>query len=277
MTTCEIGTYNDKDSKANSLNLEDLKDDIITLFNSMEKYDDVQKPITSISKIPIEHLNLEKSHVAKAFADLEAYLKMPSKDIVNLEFSNHCLENALKFLSSWSCKNGAPLEAFKTIIDSLLQDLPSILSSFKQASSTIQEVALLDEKDKLIQEQLPQRKEVAVNLISEISATKKSIVKAQQKETSLREQIYGLQVELKRTEDEIQGHEAHLSSLNEHRSKLHEDIVGFQKEFENIKKGKFEMVEDQRKAQQELFNVNHKWMAFRNQLEQNYKAAQNLF
>ena len=275
MTVSKTGTYHDKDAKENPLIVEDLNNDIITLFKSMEEEDnDVQHPTIYNSKIPIKRLKLENNNVAKAFADLEAYLKMPLQDIVNSESNSHCLENALKLLSSWSCGNADPLKGLKSTIDSLLQDLPSIISSFKQSSDTLDKFVVFERKDKFLKEELPRQKEAAITLISEISATEKSIAKAQLEEADLKDQICKLQDQVKRKENEIKGHE---SSLKEQRNKLHEDTKGFKREFETLKKVKSKMVEDQREAQQELFTANYKWMAFCNQLEQNCKVVRNLF
>ena len=75
----------------------------------------------------------------------------------------------MKLLSSWSYGNVAPLNGLKSTIDSLLQDLQSVLSSFKQ--------------------ELPWQKEVAIALIYEISPTEKSIAKAQLEKDDLNQQI----------------------------------------------------------------------------------------
>ena len=59
--------------------------------------------------------------------------------------------------------------------------------------------------------------------------------------------------------------------------RLNADTVDFLKEFETIKRGKLEMVEDPRKAQQELFSVGYEWVDLCNQLMQTCNVARNLF
>ena len=271
MRVSKTKAYLDKDTNASSLNLQDLMGGVFSVLNSVEKGSEVQEPMPSVSAIPSDRLNL-KDHqlLARAFADLESYLKMPLKDIANSDVNSQCLENALKFLSSWSCGNGAPLEGLKVKVDSLLQNMPSILSSFKQASATIDKFTVLDQRQKSIKEELPQRKEAADTL-------EKSIAEAQQKEATLRETFYRLQAELQSIENEIKQHETHLSSLKEQAKKLNANTMDFLKDFEAIKKDKSEIVEDPRKAQQELFNASCEWVDLCNQLMQSCNVARDLF
>ena len=242
-------TYIDEDAKKESSDPQNFMDDIHSLFDSMEK---------------------DNQLVAKAFDDVETYLNMPLKDIANNEFNSICLVNALKFLSSWSSGNGSSLEAFKTAIDSLLQNLPCILSSFKQASITIDKFMVLEEKYKSIKEELPQQKEAANTL-------EKCIVDAQQKKAYLREKLYRLQAELDSTENEIKEHDIHLMSLKEQGKKFHMDTINFSKKFESIKKGKSEMTEDRNSAHEQLLEANHKWIAFSNKLKQKCSVTRNIF
>ena len=263
--------YLDEDTKEKSLGLHELMDDLFSLFISMEKDTNFQKPLPSVPIIPLDYLNLgDNKLAAKAFEDLKVYLKKPLEDIANSESSSCCLENALKFLSSWSSGNGASLEALKATIDSLLQNLLNILSSFKQASATIDKLAVLEKKQKSINNELPQRKEAANTL-------EKSIAEAQQKEADLEENFFRLQAELKSVENEIKEHEVLLLSLKDQEKKLHMDTVNFSKEFEFVKRDKLKMVEDESKAQEQLFKAKYEWLAFCNQLKQNCSTAWNLF
>ncbi|KAF7842576.1 putative disease resistance protein [Senna tora] len=233
------------------------EDDLIRLFQIMEEGADmeVHKPIVSkFSAIE------DDSKVAKAFADLEVSLKMGLNEIASSEENSLRLQNALNLLSNHFSEDGPPSHGLSNTIASLHQEFQSILSSFKQASSTVHAFTELEEKEKcMINEELPRRKQKATTLVSEIFKTEKSMVVAQQKEAELKEQISRLQAEMISKEKEIKDCEIKLLSLQEQKKKSVSETMRFMMDFEDVKKDKSEMKEEEIKARQELEKVDAKW------------------
>ncbi|KAF7842314.1 putative disease resistance protein [Senna tora] len=125
------------------------EDDLIRLFRIMEKSADmkVHKPFVS-KNFAIEDDN---NKVAKALSDMEISLKMGLQEIASSEENIIRLQDALSFLSSHYFEDGDPSHGLKPTIESLHQEIPSILSSFKQVSarlSTIDTFTELEEKEK---------------------------------------------------------------------------------------------------------------------------------
>ncbi|KAI4316042.1 hypothetical protein L6164_024060 [Bauhinia variegata] len=250
--------------------VEELKDDdLVRLLQSMEEDSDT-------SETAATNLTLEDNLVAEALTDLQFYLGVPLKGIASDEAASLRLEKALNFLSCHYFEDDIVSYELRASIDSLHQEFPSILSSFKQASATVDRFTLLEDKEKSMKEELPQRMESAVTLIGNISKTDMSMAEIQQEEASLIEQISRLQDELNNTERRKRECEAGLSSLQEQKNKCIAETKEFKTEFESVKEGKSRMIEDHRKAQQKLFKVNNKWSALCSQFEQNHSATRSL-
>ncbi|KAF7842973.1 putative disease resistance protein [Senna tora] len=256
----EAETYTDEKIKVDHRNPQQFEDDdLIRLFQTIEEGADIGIHKPYVSKITALE---DDNKVAMAFSDVETLLKMGVNEIAKSEEDRIRLENALEFLSTHYSRDGAPSHMLKDKVDSMRQEISSILSSFKQASarlSAIDTFTELEEKEKSINEELPQRKEAAITLISEICETKKTIDEAQKKEVELKEQITRLQAELKRKEKEIRDCEIKLSSLEEQKKKSVWDTIGFLEECEAVKKERSQIVEEKMKARQELEKVEFKW------------------
>ncbi|KAF7842573.1 putative disease resistance protein [Senna tora] len=228
------------------------EDDLTRLFRIMEEDDsDMRVGMPYVSNIAARE---DDNKMAKAFANLEASLKMGLNEIANSEEDILRLQNALNILSShFSKEDGAPVRGLSTTIDSLHQEIQSIISSFKQASSAISTFTELEGKEKhMINEELPQRKKAANTLHSEIDKTEKSM-------DELKEQILRLQAELNRKEKEFKECEIKLSCLEEEKKKSVWDNLGFMKEFVDVKKDRSHMEDDQIKARQDLEKSKMKW------------------
>ncbi|KAI9074878.1 hypothetical protein K1719_043186 [Acacia pycnantha] len=244
---------------------EDLKeDDLIRMLDSMEDDYGGKSPILSVPTVATTKDEL----VAKALADLEESLKMPLKDIATSDANSLGLQTVLNFLSRLSLEDGALSHGVMAVIKSMHKDLPNILSSFKQAFATVNKFSVLEERDKSIKDELTQRKEVAIALVSKMSETQKFMDEAQEKEARLKEQISLLEKQRKDCEVE-------LLSLQEQKRKYIAETVEFKKEIETVRKEKSEMVEDQRNARQQLFQVEYKWSTLSSQFEQD-TANRNL-
>ncbi|KAF7842571.1 putative disease resistance protein [Senna tora] len=205
------------------------EDDLTRLFRIMEEEDtDMGVGVPYVSNIAAGE---DDNKVARAFANLEVSLKMGLNEIANSEEDILRLQNALNILSShFSKEDGASVRGLSTTIDSLHQEIQSIISSFKQASSAISTFTELEGKEKhMINEELPQRKKAANTLHSEIDKTEKSM-------DELKEQILRLQAELNRKEKEFKECEIKLSCLQEKKKKSVWDNMGFMKEFVDVKK-----------------------------------------
>ncbi|KAF7842580.1 centrosomal protein of 135 kDa-like [Senna tora] len=155
-----------------------------------------------------------------------------------------------------------------------------------QASSRLSAIDTfteLEEKEKCINEEIPQRKEAAITLISEICEIKKSMADAQKKEVELKEQIVRLQAELNRKEKEIRDCEIKISSLEEQKKKSVWDTIGFLEECETVKKNMSQIVEEKMKARQELekdigkFGVYQQRLSFTISLQQAESLYISLF
>ncbi|KAI9117737.1 hypothetical protein K1719_011152 [Acacia pycnantha] len=104
------------------------------------------------------------------------------------------------------------------------KDLPNIISSFKKAFATANKFVVLEESDKNIKEELTQRKEAVVALVSKISEIQKLMDEAQEKKGRLKEHI--TQLDKKITDCEVK-----LSYLQEQKRKcVAETVEIFKKE-----------------------------------------------
>jgi len=196
--------------------------------------------------------------VGKTLVELEKYLKMSLKDIVSSKTNNIGLLSALNFLSNLPFKDLTLSDGLKDIIGTMLQEFPSIVCSFKQGFATSDKLAELEARGN----------DVALTLGSKISKAKNFYDESQLKEVVLKEQIIRLKEEIKVCEDA-------LSSLEEEKNKWIAETIGYKMELENVRKDSSQMVEDQRKVQQELFKVTYKWSILCSQYEYNRMATKN--
>ncbi|KAG4974206.1 hypothetical protein JHK87_031027 [Glycine soja] len=239
-------TYTAKESEGHTINILDfVANDLMSLFQPVEY--DGEGQVT------------EDNQVVKVLADLERCLKMPLKDIASSETDSLLLLTALNFLSNLPLKDVTLSDGLKDIVDSMHTQFPSILCSFKQAFATT---------DKLEAHEAHQNV-VAVTLASKISGAKNFMDEGQQKEAVLKERITRLKKEIKDCE-------ADLSSLQEEKKKCIAETIRYKEEFENVRKDKSQMVEDQRKVRQELFEVGYKWSALCSRFAHNRIVSRNL-
>ena len=182
----------------------------------------------------------EDNRVEKTLVELEKYLKMSLKDILSSETNNICLLSALNFLSNLPFKDVTLSDGLKDIIDTMQQEFPSIVCSFKQGFATTNKLVELEARQN--------------EVVSKISEAENFYDEAQLKEVVLK---------------------AALSSLEEEKNKCIAETMGYKMELENVRKHKSEMVEDQRKVQQELFEVAYKWSLLCSQYEYNRMSARN--
>ncbi|XP_027343123.1 uncharacterized protein LOC113855691 [Abrus precatorius] len=210
----------------------------------------------------------EDNLVVKVLADLEESLKMPMKDIACSETNSLRLLTALNFLSRLSLEHVTLSDGLKAIIESLHKEFPIILRSFKQAFATTNKFVVFEERVKSIKEELDHRKEVATTLACNISKTRNLMDEARQKEAMLKEQM-------NRLEEEIKDYEAELSSLEERENKFVEETIGYEKECDIMSNNMSQMAEDQRKARQELYEIDYKWSVLCSQFEHNRTTAKN--
>ncbi|KAF7833688.1 Disease resistance protein [Senna tora] len=176
--------------------------------------------------------------VRKAISDMEVSLKMPLKDLATSKDNSLRLLTALNFLSCLSSDDGALPHGLKAVIDSLHQDFPSILCSFKSPFAKINKIS-------------------------------KFMDEAQEKEARLKEHISKL-------ENEIKDCDKKLSSVEEKKKKYVAETIELKKEFESVRKDKSEMEEHQRKAQQQIFQDNYRWSFLCSQFQLNNIDARNL-
>ncbi|XP_068462043.1 uncharacterized protein [Phaseolus vulgaris] len=200
----------------------------------------------------------EDNIVGKIFVELEKYLKMSLKDIVSSETNSINLLSALNFLSNLPFKDVSLSDGLKDIIGTMQQEFPSIVCSFKQGFATTDKLAELEARGN----------EVATTLGSKIFEAKNFYDEAQLKEVVLKEQIIRLKEEIKVCEDA-------LSSLEEEKNKRIAETIGYKMELENVRKDQSQMVEDERKVQQKLFEVTYKWSVMCSQYEYNRMVARN--
>ncbi|XP_028790030.1 uncharacterized protein LOC114746020 [Neltuma alba] len=234
------------------------------MLQSMEDDYGRKSPVSSVPAVAAPKDEL----VAKALADLEDCLKMPLKDIATSEANSLRLQTALNFLSCLSLEDGAISHGVMAMIKSMHKDFPIILSSFKQAFAIVNKFADLEERDMRIKEELTQRKDAAIALVSKMSKTQRFMDEAEETEARLKEQISMLEKQRKDCE-------AEMLSLQEQKRKYIAETKEFKKETETVRKKKSEMVEDQRKAWQQLFQADHKWSVLGSQFEKNI-ANRNL-
>ncbi|XP_054776995.1 filament-like plant protein 1 isoform X2 [Prosopis cineraria] len=237
------------------------EDDLMRLFQIME-----EGHMRHVSKISVPE---EAGEATKALFDLEATLKMSLNEIASSEESRLRLQNALSILSSHCSEDGPPSHGLQATIHSLQQEIQTVLSSFNQGHATIVTFNKLEQKEKLINEERSQRKEVAIALLSEIHSTESFLAEAHLKEEELKEKISKLQDELYSKLKEIEECEINLSSLKEQKKKSVSNTIGFIKEFEEVKKERSHMVEDHMKAKQELQNIHVKWSSCLSNLKKN--------
>lgn len=241
-----------KKIKADNKNLQQFeKDDLIRLFQIMEEGADLGVHTHYVSKTSYDEEDNTK--VAKAFADLEASMKMNLNQIANSAENRLCLQNALNFLSTHCFVDEAPSHGLKPKVDSLQQKIQIVVSSFEQATTTIQTfIELQGRETYMMNEEFPQRKEAAMTLVSDIDETEKSM-------SDLKEHISRLQFELYSKEKEFKDYQTKLLSLQEKKKKSVWDTMEFMKELEDVKKGRTQMEKDQLKARHELENSNAEW------------------
>lgn len=214
-------------------------------LNPMEEYDEGQITTLCVSEVTADNL------VAKALSDLEESLRMPLKDIASSEANSLCLLTALNFLSHLSLQDAALSDGLQAIIDTMHTEFPSILCSFKHAFITIDKFSVTE----------AQHDEAAITLSSKISKANSSLDDAQQREAALKEQIIQLEKE--------------IIHLQEEKDKCIQETIGYKTELENLRKDKNQIVEDQMKARQQIFEVDYKWSALRSQFQYNHIIARN--
>ncbi|KAK7260598.1 hypothetical protein RIF29_26786 [Crotalaria pallida] len=193
----------------------------------------------------------EDNLVVKVLATLEESLEMPLKDIAYSEANSHLLLKALKFLSHIPLEDVDLPDGLKAMIASMHKEFPGILGSFKQVFATINKLAVLESH----------LNEVSAKLVSKVSDAKK-------KEAALKEHII-------RLGKQIEDCGAELSSLEEEQKKCIAQIIGYEKEYENVKKDRMKMLEDQRKYLKELFEMEYRWSDLCSQFELNRITARN--
>ncbi|XP_054799439.1 uncharacterized protein LOC129303893 isoform X2 [Prosopis cineraria] len=250
--------------------------------------------------------DVETSPLVKALVDLEACLKMPLEDIANLNSNSLHLLTTLNFLSGLSFEDGALSHGLKAAIQSLHQDSPSIMYSFKPAFAMFNKFSKLsneaqDKKSKLrehismlqreIQDceaelsSLEEKMNKCTTEIIELEKERENVLRQRSKYFTLPysdwkivqefiDELGKKDVEFKEQiswlKKEMQCDEAKISSLQKQKEKCAVEIREFKKECENVRKQKSEMVKDQRKFQQQLFGVYHNWSIRCSQFQHNY-------
>nr|XP_027187934.1 uncharacterized protein LOC101501248 isoform X2 [Cicer arietinum] len=260
---CEISfsqteTYTNEENKDHPINTVDLgASDLISLFQPVEEDDEGQITTPCVSEVTEQHHSTKDNLVVKALSDLEECLKMPLKDIASSEANSLRLLTALNFLSHLSLKDAALSDGLQAIIDTMHREFPSILCSFKQGFTIDKFVVIEAHHD-----------EAAISLASKISKADSFLDEAQQREATLKEHIIQLKKEIKNLE-------AELSYLDEKKDKCIQETIGYKMELENVRKDKYQIVEDQIKARQEIFEVDYKWSALSSQFRYNYIVERN--
>ncbi|KAK7260584.1 hypothetical protein RIF29_26753 [Crotalaria pallida] len=233
-----LHTSTDKDSEGHKINIKDS--------SAVDEDDHGQLHIPSVSDVEVDNL------VGKVLADLEESLKKPLKEIACTAANNqYHLLAALKFLSNFASKFVTLSDGLQAVIVSMDKEFPTILSSFKQVLATINKLSVLESH----------LNEASTKLVLKISDAKK-------KDATLRQQIIRLGKQIEDPETEI-------SSLEEEHKKCIAEITGYEKEYENAKKDKSKMVEDQRKAWKELFEMEYRWSALCSKFEFSHLLARN--
>ncbi|BAT98749.1 hypothetical protein VIGAN_10008600 [Vigna angularis var. angularis] len=192
------------------------------------------------------------SPVGKTLAELEKFLNMSLKDVVSSETDTLRLWSTLNLLSNLPFKDVTLSDGLKRIIDTMLQNFPTILRSFKQGFAATDKLGKLEAC----------QNEVATTLVSKISEAENFYSEVELKEVALKEQIKVC--------------EAALSSLEKEKNKCIVETTGYKKELENVMKDRSQMLEDKRKVEQELFDVTYKWSNLCSEYELNRMAAINI-
>ncbi|BAT98714.1 hypothetical protein VIGAN_10003900 [Vigna angularis var. angularis] len=149
-----------------------------------------------------------------------------------------------------------------------LKDIVSFETNTLRLLSTFNFLSNLPFKDVTLSYRLKQLEARQNEVAIKISEAENFNDEAPLKEVVLKEQII-------RLEEEIKVCEAALSSLDEGKNKCIEETIRYKKELENVRKNKSQMVEDQRKVEQELFEVAYKWSVVCNKYELDRMAARN--
>ncbi|RDX63327.1 Disease resistance protein, partial [Mucuna pruriens] len=225
--------YTAKEREGHPINIIDfVANDLTSLFQPVEE--DGEGQVTACSIFVVagneDHHSTEDNRVIKAIADLEKCQKMALKDIASSESNSLLLLTALNFLSNLPLKDVTLSDGLKDAIDTMHKEFPSILCSFQKAFATTHKLAVLE----------AHQNKVAITLASKISEAKNFMDEAQQKEVVLKERVIRLR-------KEMEDCEADLSSLQEEKKKCIAETKGYKEDFENVRKDKSQMVEDQRK------------------------------
>jgi uncharacterized protein YbcI len=154
-------------------------------------------------------------------------------------------------LSHLSLKDVALPDGLQAVIDTMHTEFPTILRSFKQAFAITNKFSVTE----------AHHDEVAITLASKISNAESFLNDAQQREEALKEQLIQLEKEVK--------------CLQEEKEKCIQETIGYKMELENVMKNKYEIVEDQMKARQQIFEVDYKWSALLSQFQYNHIVARN--
>ncbi|XP_027342708.1 uncharacterized protein LOC113855315 [Abrus precatorius] len=243
--------YSAKESESHPINILDLEaNDLIRVVQPAEEDGEAQITTSSIYVVAGTAKHRCTDIVVKALVELEECLKMPLKDIASFEANSLRLLTALNFLSHLPLQDVTLSDELKAIIDSINKEFPSILCSFKQAFAITNKLGALE----------AHWNELAVTLVSKISEAKNFMDEAQQKETVLKERIVRLEKELKDCQ-------ANLSSLQEKKKKCIAETIEYKEKIENMRQDKSQMMEDQRKVREELFEVGYRWSTLCSQFE----------
>ncbi|CAI8586530.1 unnamed protein product [Vicia faba] len=236
-------TYINEENKGHPINLGgDLEANDL---NPVEEDDKGQITAPRVSEVTTDNL------VTQTLSDLEECLSISLKDIASSETNSLRLLTALNFLSHLSLKDVALSDELRAIIDTMHTEFPTILCSFKQAFITIDKFAVIE----------AHHDKAAITLSSKISKAKSFLDEAQQREAALKEKIIQLEKEIK--------------YLQEEKDKCNQETLGYKMELENVKKDKYQHVQDQIKARQQIFEVDYKWSALLSQFRYKHSVARN--
>ncbi|GAU14406.1 hypothetical protein TSUD_249460 [Trifolium subterraneum] len=241
-------SYTNKENKDHPVNIGDLEDNDL---KPVEEDDESQIATPCVSEATAVCHSTEDNFVAKALSDLEESLRIPLRDIASSEANSLRLLTALNFLSHLSLKDVALSDGLQSVIDTMHSEFPTILRSFKQAFSITDKFAVTE----------AHHDKVAITLASKISNAESFLDEARQREAALKEQIIQLEKE--------------VNCLQEEKEKCIQETLGYKMELENVMKDKYEIVEDQIKARQQIFEVDYKWSALLSQFQYNHIVARN--
>ncbi|XP_045829778.1 uncharacterized protein LOC123921330 isoform X1 [Trifolium pratense] len=241
-------TYTNKENKDRPVYIGDSEDNDL---KPVKEDDESQIATPCVSEATAVCHSTEYNFVEKALSDLEESLRIPLRDIASSEANSLRLLTTLNFLSHLSLKDVALSDGLQAVIDTMHTEFPTILRSFKQAFSITDKFAMTD----------AHHDEVAITLASKISNAESFLNEAQQREAALKEQIIQLEKEVK--------------CLQEENEKCIQETIGYKMELENVVKDKYEILEDQMKARQQIFEVDYKWSALLSQFQYNHIVARN--